>query len=278
MPTALDTSSASRAGHDPAEGLADRDRDLSGLRRTPARSPRRAVALEERLRHEPDAVAIVDLLAPRRAERQLRAVAHDGEGDRPALARRGSRRRSPGTARSRLRPRRRSRRPGAGRSLAAGDPPEHRRRRRAWPRRRRRARTRLRAWPRRRRGSRPGPAKITATRFHAGRASRHRRERRVVDVGEALVGALARPPPTACPLDRGPQRPGAPPWAASWSPRSSAVRTGAGAASSHGASSRRPRQCRVEVARRGAMHPRDLHVAAERDRADAVLDPVLTVS
>ena len=30
----------------------------------------------------------------------------------------------------------------------------------------------------------------------------------------------------------------------------------------------------VEIARRGPVHPRDLHVAAERDRADAVLDPV----
>ena len=36
----------------------------------------------------------------------------------------------------------------------------------------------------------------------------------------------------------------------------------------------RSAEVHVEVARRRAVHARDLHVAAERDRADAVLDPV----
>ena len=46
-----------------------------------------------------------------------------------------------------------------------------------------------------------------------------------------------------------------------------------GAASS-GRSLERAPEVHVDVARRRPVHPRDLHVAAERDRADAVLDPV----
>ena len=36
----------------------------------------------------------------------------------------------------------------------------------------------------------------------------------------------------------------------------------------------RPAEVRVDVGRRRPVHPRDLHVAPERDRADPVLDPV----
>ena len=35
----------------------------------------------------------------------------------------------------------------------------------------------------------------------------------------------------------------------------------------------RPGELRLEVGARGLVHPRNLHVAAERDRTDAVLDP-----
>ena len=43
---------------------------------------------------------------------------------------------------------------------------------------------------------------------------------------------------------------------------------------SSGRLAQRAAEVHVDVARRGPVHPRDLHVAAERDRADAVLDPL----